>query len=197
MASTAAPYGLIPIRRLGSGPNSTGVTHYKIASAYGTSIFYGDLVKLHTDGTLIKETAVGTNAAPASPIGVFLGCQYTDATMGFITRQYWPTGTVAADAVALVCDDPQAVFKIQASGAISRAEGVGANIALVQTAGSTTTGKSAVAADAATEATTATVLLKIIGFDTAPDNSESDTYPDLHVMINTHAYGGGTTAVNG
>lgn len=197
MATTATPYGLIPIRRIGSGYNSTGTTPYKIASGYGTGIFYGDLVRVHTDGTLVKETAVGTNAAPASPVGVFLGCQYTDATMGFVCRQYWPASTVAADAVALVCDDPNTVFKIQASAAGTRAEIVGGNVGVVQGTGSTTTGKSAVTADVTTHAVTATVLLRVIGFDTNPSNSESDTYADLHVMINTHQYAGATTAING
>lgn len=184
MSSTATPYGLIPIRRLGSSANSTGCTPYKIASAYATNIFYGDIVKMGTDGTLQKDT--GTTAC--TPIGVFLGCQYTDATMGFITRQYWPASTSATDAVGLVCDDPDMIFKIQADGAMTRAEVVGANVAVVQGSGSTSTGKSGVKVDSTTENTTSTLPLRVLGFDTNPDNSESDTYPDLHVIFNTHRY---------
>ena len=41
-----APYGLKPVKMI-SGSPYTGVTRqYRIASAYNTNIFYGDVVKL-------------------------------------------------------------------------------------------------------------------------------------------------------
>lgn len=184
MASTATPYGLLPIRKIGSNPNAGGLTPYKIASGYATSIFFGDIVKIGTNGTLEKDT--GTTAC--TPIGVFMGCQYTDSTIGFITRQYWPASTSASDAVALVCDDPDTIFKVQADGAMSRAEVIGANVAVVQGSGSTTTGKSGVKVDSTSENTTATLPLKVIGYDTNPENAEGDAFPDLHVIFNTHRF---------
>lgn len=179
MSATATPYGLLPIRKIGSASYSTGVTPYKIASAYGTSIFFGDVVKLGDTGAVQKDTGTST----ATPLGVFMGCQYTDATMGFITRQYWPTGTVAADAVALVCDDPDMVFKVQAGTSVAAAD-VGLNAALVQGSGSTSTGKSGVTIGSL--ATTDTLPLRVIAIDTNPDNAAGDAYTDVHVIWNTH-----------
>jgi hypothetical protein len=179
MSATATPYGLLPIRKIGSASNSTGLTPYKIASGYATSIFYGDVVKLVAGGGIEKDTGTTT----ATPLGVFMGCQYTDSTMGFITRQYWPASTVAADAVALVCDDPDMVFKVQAGTSVAAAD-VGLNAALVQTAGSTATGKSAV--NIGSLATTGTLPVRIVAIDTNPDNAAGDAYTDVHVIWNTH-----------
>jgi hypothetical protein len=75
--------------------------------------------------------------------------------------QYWPASTLAGDAVAIVCDDPDTVFKAVvcssgttvASGALSL---VGTNLSMVNNTGSTATGNSAnaVLAPAATPVST-------------------------------------------
>ena len=49
MSTTAAPYGARPIGTVVGSPYQGKVTHYKIKNAYGTSIFYGDIVKLADD----------------------------------------------------------------------------------------------------------------------------------------------------
>ena len=42
--------------------------------------------------------------AAMTPIGVFLGCTYTDPnSKQKLFSQYWPAGTVASDAKAYVC----------------------------------------------------------------------------------------------
>ena len=46
-----APYGLAPVKLLSGVPFVGTTRQYSIASAYGTSIFYGDAVKLVTGGT--------------------------------------------------------------------------------------------------------------------------------------------------
>ena len=45
MSTTATPYGSRPIGTIVGSPYQGKVTHYKIKNAYGTSIFYGDIVK--------------------------------------------------------------------------------------------------------------------------------------------------------
>jgi hypothetical protein len=137
-----------------------------IASGYATDIFYGDVVKLVSTGTLNIDSGTTT----ATPVGVFLGCSYTDPTFGKVFRQYFPTGTVASDIVAYVQDDPDALFKVAAvSGttviAAPSRTFVGNNAALVQNAGSTTTGNSGVAVT--DFATTATLPIRVI--DVVPD----------------------------
>lgn len=191
MASTAAPYGLKPINLIGGLPFAGSTRQIKIASGYGANIFNGDIVQVHTDGTITKVTNVGTNADPfpAGTVGVFVGCAYTDATMGFITRQYWPTGTVASDAVAYVVDDPDALFMIQADDTMAQAT-LHTNYGVNQTAGSTVTGNSKVSLDVATGATTATIAFKVVDFVKSSTSSVGDTYTDVIVKFNpsSHAY---------
>lgn len=177
MPSTAAPYGCIPVKSLGGGARIQR-TPYKIATTYGTSIFFGDVVKLGSDGTLQKDTGTST----ATPLGIFLGCQYTDATLGFISRQYWPASTAATDAIGFVADDPDLVFQVQSASAVAQAD-LGQNAALVQGSGSTATGKSAVTIGSLN--TTSTLPVRIIGFSESPLNAPGDTYCDVLCIWNT------------
>lgn len=180
MSLTATPYGLLPVRKLGSATNSVGITPYRMAANYATSIFYGDVVKLGSDGMCQKDT--GTSSA--TPLGIFMGCYYTDANMGFLNKQCWIASTVASDNYALVADDPDLVMKVQA-GVVAQAD-LGQNAALVQGSGSTATGKSAVSIGSLN--TTNTLPVRIVAIDTTPPNAVSDTYTDVHVIWNTHWY---------
>ena len=167
--TVSGPYGLIPINLIGGQVFAGATRQIPIASAYGTGIFFGDVVKLSSDGVLVKDTGTST----ATPVGVFLGCSYTDPTFGKVFRQYFPSGTVASDIMAYVQDDPDALFKVAivssgtTIGTVQRTV-VGNNAALVQNAGSTTTGNSGVAIDD-TVATTASLPIRIV--DLVPDTS--------------------------
>lgn len=184
MATTASPNGLRPVNRLDGLPYAGATQRIKVTNSYGTSIFYGDLVKLVAAGTLEKDTS--TDAA--TPVGVFLGCEYTDPSLGYkLFRQYWPASTVATDIVAYVCSDPDAVFRIQANGTLAQTA-LGTNAAVVQTNGSTTTGNSAVALAYDSVNTTNTLPVRIVGFVEAPGSAVGDTYTDVLVKINTHQY---------
>jgi hypothetical protein len=101
-------------------PSFTGkVRHIKIASGYASDVFYGDFVKLVAAGTV--EKAAVTTAAVAGTVGIFVGCSYTDPSTNQLTfNQYWPTGTVASDAVAYVVDDPKLLFQMQGDGSIAQ-----------------------------------------------------------------------------
>ena len=99
MSSTATPYGFRPVGLLGSGTWSDATRQIKIASGYATAIFYGDAVKLVSAGTVEKDT--GTTAL--TPVGIFVGCRYTDPTTNQPTdSQYWPASTAASDACAYI-----------------------------------------------------------------------------------------------
>jgi hypothetical protein len=136
------PYGLQPINLIGGQVFAGSTRQLKIASGYAANIFYGDVVKLVSTGVIEKDTGTTT----ATPVGVFLGCQFTNpSTKQIQFQQYWPTGTVASDAVAFVLDDPDVLFKVAAvsSGTTIAFYGqtvIGTNVALVQNSGSTTTG---------------------------------------------------------
>jgi hypothetical protein len=162
------PYGLRPINLIGAQQFAGSTRMFPIRSGYAANLFYGDLVKLDTDGTVIKEGATDATSATAGIVGVFLGCQFTSpVTKQVVNSQYWPTGTVTGDAIAYVCDDPDTVFKAAVcnTGTTIAYVGqwaVGKNAGLLQNAGSVNTGNSAVAVGGAAPAATAKIM-RIMG----------------------------------
>jgi hypothetical protein len=193
MATTAAPYGLRPINLIGGQVFAGSTRQIKIASAYATNIFFGDIVSIAASGTIEKVTNVGSNADPfpaTGVVGVFLGCTYTDPSLKYkLNNQYWPASTAASDAMAYVCDDPDALFQIQASASVAQS-GLGLNYPVVQTAGSTTTGNSKIALNAAGGAVTSTIGLRLVDFVNGPFSTVGDAFTDCIVKFNfgQHSY---------
>jgi hypothetical protein len=183
MSSSATPSGARPVGTVVGSPYQGKVTHYKIKNAFGTSIFYGDFVKWGDDNpntTIQKDT--GTTAL--TPIGVFLGCAYTDPTTGqFTPNQYYPASTAADDIVAYVATDPFILMQMQSDEALTL-DDLGKNVAVVQTAGSTAIGTSRNAINGDTANTTATLPLKIVDFVDGPDSAVGDSFTDVLVMFN-------------
>lgn len=169
--SVTSPYGLIPINLIGGQVFAGSTRQIPIVTNSSTAVYYGDVVKLGSDGTLSKDT--GTDAA--TPVGVFLGCSYTDPTFGKTFRQYYPGTTSITDVVAYVIDDPDALFKVAVVSATTtigylNRTAVGNNAVLVQNTGSTITGNSKVAIDDTT-ATTSTWPIRIV--DVVPETTTS------------------------
>ena len=192
MATTAAPYGLRPINLIGGQVFSGSTRQIAIASAYASNIFFGDIVALDANGTIVKVTNVGSAAdqLPAGVVGVFLGCTYTDPSLKYkLNSQYWPTGTVASDAMAYICDDPDTLFQVQANGSVAQT-GLGLNFPVIQTAGSTTTGDSKIALNAAGGVTTSTVAFRLVDFVNGPFSTVGDSFTDCIVKFNfgQHSY---------
>ena len=192
MATTATPMGAEPTDTLSASGSFTGkVRHIKVASGYGTAIFYGDFVKLVNTGTVEKDTGTTT----ATPVGVFVGCAYTSPTTNELTfSQYFPASTAASDIVAYVVDDPNVLMRMQSDEAIAQT-GLGNNVAIVQTAGSTSVGRSKNAVDGSSIATTNTLPLRIIDFVNGPDSAVGDTYTDVIVKFNAGHQYSNTTGV--
>ena len=190
MSSSATPYGARPVGTLSASGSFTGkVRHYGIASGYGTAIFYGDFVKLVAAGTVEKDT--GTTSL--TPVGIFLGVSYTDPNTSQKTfSQFYPASTAADDIQAYVLDDPNVLFEMQADGSAA-VTNIGNNVAVVQTAGSTSIGTSKNAIDISTAATTtATLPVRIVDISPKSDNASGDSFTDLvakfnagHIMDNT------------
>jgi hypothetical protein len=176
--SVDAPYGLVPINLIGGQVFAGSTRLIPIASGSTTAIFNGDVVNLGSSGTLGKD--VGT--ATATPVGVFLGCSYTDPTFGKTFRQFYPGGLAIADIVAYVCDDPNALFKVAVTAAGTSTIGnvartvVGENSALIQTAGNTANGNSRVSISSTT-ATASTLPIRII-----------DIVPETALAVNPASY---------
>jgi len=163
-----APYGLKPINLIGGQVFAGSTREYPIPYGYATSIFYGDLVGL-TRGN-VQRLSVSTGTL-GTVTGVFLGCSYTNPTTKQKQfAQYWPASTTAGDAVAIVCDDPDTVFKavvcsattVVASGARAM---IGQNLAMINNTGNVNTGDSANAllAPSDTPATTDALPIRVLG----------------------------------
>jgi hypothetical protein len=100
---------------------------------------------------------------------VFLGCSYTNPTTKQKQfAQYWPAGTAAGDCQAIICDDPDTVFKVvmcSATTVIASAANamLGQNFGLIQNAGNVNTGNSAVAALYSSSTTGVDLALRVVG----------------------------------
>ena len=194
--SVTSPYGLIPINLIGGQVFAGATRQLPIAVNSSTAICYGDVVKLLAGGTVGKDTGTDT----ATPVGVFLGCTYTDPTFGLTFRQFYPGTTNISDITAYVQEDPDALFKVAVcagtnSNTISylTQAAVGSNVKLANganNAGSTSNGNSRVGVDS-TEGTTSTWPIRVVDVihETAIFGSPG-SYTEVVVKWNqgTHSY---------
>jgi len=190
MANLDAPFGLRPAR---TSISSQQQNRYRIAANYNTSIFQGDLVAMVTGGGIERVAAGGSGLI----LGVFNGCEYTDPTTGKPTfSNYYPASTNAADIIANVIDDPNAVFEIQADAAFPVADLAG-NYDILATAGDTVSGTSRIELEVGTaDSTVATLPLKAIDISQDPENSDtSSANTNVIVKINNHLFSGGTAGL--
>lgn len=159
------PYGFKPVSLLGGQAYVGSTRMYPVDTANGTAIYTGDVVILQAAGTVTKLVATDTATLI---VGVFAGCSYTNTnTNQKVFSQYCPT-TPPADIQAYIVDDPDVVFKVAVctAGAVTlnglTQAAVGARAPVVLNAGSTATGNSKFAVNAAVDQTT-TLPIKIIG----------------------------------
>jgi hypothetical protein len=170
-----APYGLLPINLIGGQVYAGATRYFTIASGYNVDMFFGDPVKLASNGTVTKETGTST----ANPVGIFMGCTYTNpSTKQKLFYQNWPAGTVASDAQAVVVDDPDILFKVVtvSTGTTVAFYGpaiVGENAVLVQNQGSNNTGDSSIAIFGGNTAVTASFPIRIVDYVTDTGNSSN------------------------
>lgn len=189
-----ASFGL-KINRLNYGPYTGQVNEYPIASGYNTAIFTQDPVISLADGTI----GIGVAGSPIR--GIFMGVKYTD-TLGVVRfSPFWPASTtVFAGTIpaALVADDPNLILDVQETNAAG--SGAGTPIALADRnlninfrigTGSTVTGLSGATLNNETEATTATLNLKILGLTPVQGNAVG-AFANWLCAINAHELKGGT-----
>ena len=163
----SAPYGLKPINLIGGQVFAGSTRNYPIQYGYASNIFYGDIVNI-IRGSIV-DNADTTDSTGTGIVGVFLGCSYTNPTTKQKQfAQYWPAGTAAGDCQAIICDDPDTVFKVvmcSATTVIASASTamLGQNFGLIQNAGNVNTGNSAVAALYSASTTSADLALRAVG----------------------------------
>jgi len=189
-------YGFKPVNRLDGLPYAGAIRQIPIAPAYATAILNGDTVQVNTSGYIVAADT--TNSG--NIVGVLVGCSYINSLSQPTFSQYYPAATSTSTnmALAFVVDDPSAVFRVCATvagsttpTAYSRAI-VGANVALVATVGSTTTGDSYYGIDGSSANTTNTLPVRVVDVipDTATGNASvaATTYYEFLVKFNTAQY---------
>ena len=191
MANVSRPFGLRPVKTLGASPYASNVETFAILAADGTATFVGDLVKSNGTADANGVQAVIRASADADLMtGVVVGFVPDHSNLA-IPGQYRAASTLR---YAMVAVDPTIVYEIQATAATVIAD-IGLNVGLTYTAGSTSTGQSALIANMATKATTNTLPLKIVGVVQRPDQDMSDSANwKLLVTLNTANFGNGPGA---
>ena len=141
MSTTSQPFGLRPAF---SPSGVVRPTAYSILTGYAANILQNQPVKIGTNGT-IQAAAIGDRF-----IGTFQGVEFTDSDSRRRVSNKWTASTAGTDIVAYVTLDPSIVYEIQANGSIAVTDiGKQADYTAIS-AGSTTTGLSALMLDTAT-----------------------------------------------
>jgi len=195
MSKTATPYGLKPVNEIGGLPYAGSTRQIKIASGYASNIFYGQVVSIVAAGTVEVVTTNGNNSTPfpAGTVGVFVGCTYTNPSTNQLTfAQYFPSGTVASDAMAYIVDDYNTLFQVQAAGSLAQATlGSNAQLNAVQSTstGSTLTGNSNTALSTSVGVTSG-IAFRIVDFVDSTTSTVGDEFTDVLVKFNpvAHSY---------
>jgi hypothetical protein len=189
--TVSGPYGFQPINLIGGQVFAGSTRMIPIASGSGTSIFVGDVVRLNTGGTLSR---VSTTDSATDAVGIFMGCQFTNpTTKQLLQQQYYPASTVASDILAFVCDDPDTYFKVAVLsdsttiGGMTQTD-IGNNVAILATAGSTTTGDSKEGVSATTGTTTTLPFRVIAGIPETVNASGSFTEVIVKFNFGVHTY---------
>ena len=195
MATTAAPYGLKPVKRADGMPYAGATSQYLIDPAgEATNLFYGQVVIIGADGYIALATGTGADLTSNSisgttgvgAIGVFVGCEYVNSSGQLVQAQYYPSGTANGGTIkAYVVDDPNVLFQAQLDGAGAQTV-IGTNTffaaAQSTSTGSTSTGNSTSALDATVQ--TAAAAFRIV----AHVSPASDAFPDVLVKFNPGAH---------
>jgi len=176
--TVSAPYGFKPVNLIGGQVFAGSTRSLPIQYGYATNIFYGDFVVLSRG--FVTRASVTSATSGNLVTGVFLGCSYTDpVTKQKRFMQYWPASTLAGDAVAVVTDDPDTVFRVAAVTAQGGTtigsfalRHIGCNVIASDLAGNINTGDSSNAVVAPTT-TPVTTSLPIRVVDIVRDTGQS------------------------
>ena len=190
--TVSGPYGFRPINLIGGQVFAGATRQIPIDSGSTTAIFYGDVVRLNTAGTLSR---VSTTDSATDAVGIFLGCAFTNpTTKQLLQQQYYPGGITASDITAYVCDDPDALFRVAvlssstAIGGLTQTD-VGNNVAIYTTAGSTSSGDSNEGVRNATSTSVTTLPFRIIaGVPETVNASGSFTEVIVKFNFGVHTY---------
>lgn len=192
-----APLGLVPTRYLDGTPWNGQANPYIITSGYATAIGQWDPVTKLSDGS------IGIAVAGSKFLGVFRGIQYIDSNGQPQFKRNYPASLAIATGTtiqAFVVDDADIVYTAQETDGSGNAgtplalADVNLNINFLIGTPSAATGQSTSSINNATENTTATLNLTIIGLTNRPGNVVG-SFANWDVTPNNTYHADGTTGV--
>lgn len=201
MANVSKPCGLKPVGTLSGAPWNGQARIYYVPATNATALYVGDPVtRLTADADANGVPSVSIGVAGSAVIGpivgilpVFPGVSLVGSTLD-LTRRSLAASTAG---YVLVADDPNLLFEIEegttagAAGTALTSSAIGNNANFIILAGANTYSDSGTLLDNATENTTATLNLKIMGLAQREDNAFG-TRAKWIVKINNHQYGSHT-----
>lgn len=188
MANTNTPRGLIPVSYRNGSPYAGAVNIYFVPATNATAMFKGDPVVPVTASADANGIPTITHAAAGG------GSFVLGSVVGFVpagdpaiarTQDLGVHRAASVAAYAMVADDPDLLFEIQADAAL--AVGAGSrNADLISGTGSAFTGYSGWMLNAGTIAVTATLQLRVHRPVERADNEPGVTLAKWLVSINLH-----------
>lgn len=185
MANADIPRGLRPVSKLSGAPHNGATMVFSTASGDATAIFIGDPVKLSgTSSTVNGQVYTDVDQAATGDVCVGVVVSVLQDTRESLTYRAASTTRLVE-----VCVDPDMLYEIQevSGGTALTAAAIALNCDFVVGSGSTVTGYSGVELNNATEATTNTLDLQIVGLAPRPDN-EVGEHAKWLVRINRHQF---------
>lgn len=188
MANTNAPFGFSYVGTIDGRTQNAAQAVRQIDPTYATAIYKGDPVTSGTDGYITVSSAGTTQIA-----GIFLGCSYFSSAVGrTIWSPYWPGVSIGAGntVTAWICNDPTAVFQVQAGGTAIGLAHIDANVQFNLGTGDALTGRSGAYVESPSD--TNTLPFRVVGLYTAPPGANgtdsTSAYNQLFVTFNNQDF---------
>jgi len=187
MANQDAPFGLLPIGKVGQNRDAQGLSEYNIAAS-ATAINQNDPVQALATGTIGVA-----NSTANTILGSLTGVFFTDASTSKPTfANHLKANNTATDIVGFCTDDPYERYEVQASSTLAKAD-IFLNGNIVYTAANSVNNVSKVEIDTSALFTTNTGQLRVIGVSKGFNNELlNDTTFATNVVVtaivNNHFY---------
>ena len=187
MANQNAPFGLLPIGKVGQNRDAQGLSEYNIAAS-ATAINQNDPVQALATGTIGVA-----NSTANTILGSLTGVFFTDASTSKPTfANHLKANNAATDIVGFCTDDPYERYEIQASSTLAKAD-IFLNGNIVYTAANSVNNVSKVEIDTSALFTTNTGQLRVIGVSKGFNNELLDattfaTNVVVTAIVNNHFY---------
>ena len=177
MSTTASPFGARAVYH----PSGTIRPKTFFPSSIPASACYkGDLVKLTGDAYVLA-----ISAANDASIGIFDGCEYTDATGTPIYSPYWPASLSGVTNIKwhIIVFDPGMIFEIQGGSGSWANTAIGDSADVVVAAGNVNTGVSGSYLNTTLKGAAAVGNIRILGLASYTDNAWGDSYTIIRGQI--------------